>query len=193
MNASECMKKSVYILTEYYKNCTEPYFAHMAENAIWHGPAIGQYLAGLDQIREAWNREKNQLTFTLGDLKAEYIQTSTSSCEVMLTFVVTTHYPNGEDISLFQRIQLSWADTVYTDENKQRKRIPQIYMTHISNPVEQHSADFIYPLHYNEIYRKAQNPAQEPRISFQGISVRRYGSSDTGEEVYSDQKEAVSV
>lgn len=146
MNVSECLNKSVFILKEYYNNRTEPYFEHMAENAVWHGPAIGQYLVGLEQIREAWNHEENPLTFTLGDLKAEYIKTSVSSCEVMMSFVVTTHYPNGEDISLFQRIQFSWGEIIYTDEKKSWKRISKIFMTHISNPVEQHSADFIYPL-----------------------------------------------
>jgi hypothetical protein len=146
----------------------------MAEKAVWHGPAIGQYLVGLEQIREAWSREENPLTFTIGDLKAEYLQTSTKSCEVMMMFVVTTHYPNGDDISLLQRIQFSWGETDYTDENKRRKRISQIYMTHISNPVEQHSADFIYPLHYNEVYNKAEKPPQEPRISFRGENKAYY-------------------
>ncbi|MCR5121659.1 MAG: LytTR family transcriptional regulator [Ruminococcus sp.] len=146
----------------------------MAENAVWHGPAIGQYIAGLEHIREAWSKEENPLTFTLGNLKAEYLRTSPSSCEVMMMFVVTTHYPNGEDISLFQRIHFSWADTVYTDENKLRKRVPKIFMTHISNPVEQHSADFIYPLHYNEVYGKAKDAVRETRISFRGTNNAFY-------------------
>ena len=190
MNASECLSKSVFILTEYYNNRTEPYFNHMSENAVWHGPRIGQYIAGLEQIREAWDREENFLTFTLGNLKAEYLQTSPSSCEVMMMFNVTTHYPNGEDISLFQRIQLSWADIVYTDENNLRKRVSKIFMTHISNPVEQHSADFIYPLHYIELYRKAQYPVQEPRISFRGTNNAFYAvavSSIIWIETTSDQ------
>ncbi len=168
MNAKLCADKSAYIVNEYYKNNVSPYLDAMADNVIWHGPAIGQRLESLAAMREAWGNEQNALTFTLGDTEVQYIQTSPSSCEVMMMYVVTTYYPNGETLPLFQRIQFSWGDVVYTDENGRRKRIPKIFMVHISNPGEQHSDDFIYPMHFNEVYDHSAKPFQVPRISLRG-------------------------
>lgn len=169
MNVKECVEKSIYIATEYYNNHIEPYFDHMTDDVIWHGPAIGQQIVGRENMREAWRNSPNTLTFSLGDIEAQYIQTSSSSCEVMLMYVVTTHYPNGDNIPLLQRTQFSWADINITDEHKRRKRITKIFMIHISNPVEQHNADSIYPVHYNELYKQMEKQMQEPRISFRGM------------------------
>ena len=41
-------------------------------------------------------------------------------------------------------------------------------MVHISNPIEQHKDDFIYPIHYNEVYKNSNKTVQEPRISLRG-------------------------
>ena len=168
MNITECVEKSLYILDEYYDNNIEPYFEYMAENVIWHGPAIGQHIVGKANMRKAWEQSPNSLTFSLGDIEVQYIQLSPTSCEVMMMYVVTTHYPNGDNIPLFQRIQLSWADVTIVDENQHKQRVPRMLMIHISNPGEQHSADTIYPEHYNEVYKQAQKPVQEPRISLRG-------------------------
>lgn len=174
MVIKDCVEKSLYILSEYYNNRLEPYFEHLADNVIWHGPAIGQQIIGRRNMREAWDNSPNHLTFSLGNVEAQYIQLSPASCEVMMMFVVKTHYPNGDVIQLFQRIQLSWADISITDENKHKKRVPRIFMIHISNPVEQHSDDFIYPEHYNELLKQAEKPVQEPRISLRGTDNAFY-------------------
>ena len=174
MDIKECVEKSLYIVSEYYNNRLEPYFDHLADNVIWHGPAIGQHIIGRENMLKAWDNETNHLTFSLGNVEAQYIQLSPTSCEVMMMFVVTTHYPNGDMIPLFQRIQLSWGDVITIDENKHKKRVPRIFMIHISNPVEQHSDDFIYPEHYNELFRQVEKPVQEPRISLRGTDSAFY-------------------
>ena len=174
MNVKECVEKSLYILNEYYDNNIEPYFDHMANNVIWHGPAIGQCITGREKMRKAWEQSPNPLTFSLGDIEVQHAQLSPTSCEVMMMYVVTTHYPNGDNIPLFQRIQLSWADVNIVDENQHKDRVPRILMIHISNPVEQHSADTIYPEHYNEVYKQTKRPLQEPRISLRGTDSAFY-------------------
>lgn len=165
MNVKECVEKSIYIASEYYNNHIEPYFEHMADNVIWHGPAIGQQITGREKMRQAWDNSPNSLTFSLGDIEAQYVRTSPSTCEVMLMFVVTTHYPNGDDIPFFQRVQFSWADVSIADGSRTSK----IFMIHISNPIEQSSEDTIYPEHYNDTYRQMQKPVQEPRVSLRGV------------------------
>ena len=146
----------------------------MTDNVIWHGPAIGQNIKGLENMRKAWNNSPNNLEFSVGSIEAQCIQTSAYSCEVMLMFVVTTYYPNGDEIPIFQRVQFSWADVNVVDEQKRRTRIPKIFMIHISDPIEQHNDDFIYPIHYNQLYKQAAKPVQEPRLSLRGTDNAFY-------------------
>ncbi len=174
MNIQDCIKRSIYITTEYYSNNTEPYFSEMADNVVWYGPAIGQVVKEAENMREAWKNSPNSLTFSIGEVEAEAIQTSPYSCEIMLMFVVTTHYPNGDTIPLLQRVQFSWADIRNKDNRNRLNHISKIFMIHISNPVEQHKDDFIYPFHYNEVYKQADNTVQEPRISFRGTDKTFY-------------------
>ena len=62
---------------------------------MWYGIAIGQKIQGLDTIKQVWSTFSNSLSFSLGNIEAEYIQTSSKTCEVMMLYVVTVHYPNG--------------------------------------------------------------------------------------------------
>ena len=174
MDAKHCADMSVYITVEYYRNNVTPYLDAMADNVIWHGPALGQRIEGLANMRAAWGREQNALTFSLGDIEVQYIQTSPSSCEVMLMYVVTTYYPNGDAIPLFQRIQYSWGDCSVRDDEGRRKRIQKIFMVHISNPGEQHSDDFIYPTHFNEIYGGKSTMQPGPSVSLKGMNNAIY-------------------
>ncbi|MBQ9384015.1 MAG: LytTR family transcriptional regulator, partial [Ruminiclostridium sp.] len=112
--------------------------------------------------------------FTLGNIEAEYVRTSPATCEVMLMYVVTGHYPNGDVIPAFQRLQFSWGDVTYTDEDGKRKRVPKIFMVHISHPIEYHKDDYLYPDHYNELYKNAKTSVQEPRISLLGTDGAFY-------------------
>ena len=169
MNAEECVNKSINIVMEYYdKNNAKPYFEHMSENVKWYGIAIGQKIHGLDNLKAAWAEFSNAITFKLGNIEAEYVKTSNATCEVMLMYVVTGHYPNGDVIPAFQRLQFSWADVSCIDDKGNRQRQPRIFMVHISHPVEYHKDDYLYPDHYNEIYKKANALVQEPRISLLG-------------------------
>ena len=169
MDIKEIAKKSIWIAMEYYeKNHVEAFFENMSENVMWYGIAIGQKIQGLDKIKQVWSTFSNSLSFSLGNIEAEYIQTSSKTCEVMMLYVVTVHYPNGDTVPAFQRAQFSWAEVSTTDEEGNRKRIPKIFMVHISNPIEYHEDDYIYPDHYNELYIKAEPPVQAPRVSLLG-------------------------
>lgn len=170
MDTKEIAKKSVWIAMEYYeKNHVEAFFDNMSENVLWYGIAIGQKIQGLDNIKQVWSTFSNSLTFSLGNIETEYIQTSSKTCEVMMLYVVTVHYPNGDTVPAFQRAQFSWAEVNTTDEEGKRKQVPKIFMVHMSNPIEYHEDDYIYPDHYNELYIKAEPPVQAPRISLLGM------------------------
>jgi hypothetical protein len=174
LNIKECVKNSIYITSEYYKNNTVPFFSNMTDNVVWYGPAIGQNIVGLDNMVKAWESENNILKFSIGDIEAQYVQTVPSACEIMLMFNVTTFYPNGDCIPIYQRIHFSWADYSITGEDGHRKRTSKIYMIHISNPTKQHKSDFIYPVHYNEICQNQKVTVNEPRISLRGVDNAFY-------------------
>ena len=175
MNFKECVNTSIRIAVEYYENNNaEPYFEHMSENVKWYGIAIGQKIHGLDNLKKAWSEFSNAITFTLGNIEAEYVRTSPATCEVMLMYVVTGHYPNGDVIPAFQRLQFSWADVSCIDEDGKRKRVPKIFMVHISHTIEYHKDDYLYPDHYNELYKNAKTSVQEPRISLLGTAGAFY-------------------
>ncbi len=170
MNTKEIVKKSIWIAMEYYeKNHVEAFFDNMSQNVVWHGIAIGQKINGLDNIKRVWSTFSNALTFSLGNIEAEAVQTSSKTCEVMLLYVVTVHYPNGDAVPVFQRTQFSWAEVITTDEEGKKIRLPKIFMVHISNPIEYHEDDYIYPDHYNELYLKMKEPVQAPRVSLLGM------------------------
>ena len=172
MDVKECVKKTINIADEYYnKNNSEPYFENMAEDVLWYGTAIDHKIKGRDKLREIWASFPGTPTFSLGDIEAQYIQTSPMSCEVMLIYIVTVHYPNGDTVPILQRSQFSWADVNTTDEQKRRKNNSKIFMLHISNPIEYHAEDYIFPTHYNELYNsyeRAGKSMEDPRLNLRG-------------------------
>lgn len=178
MDVKECVKRTIHIAEEYYnKNNSQPYFEYLAENVMWYGTAIDHRIMGRDKLLETWASFPDSPTFSLGDIEAQWIQTSPVSCEVMLIYVVTIHYPNGDAIPILQRSQFSWADVNMTDGEKHRRRVSRIFMLNVSNPIEYHSADDIYPEHYNELYRsykQAEKPTREPRLNLRGAENEFY-------------------
>lgn len=116
MKSKDCIDLSIYIITEYYKNNLQPYFEYADEDISWHGPAYGQYLRGRNNVIAAWSKEENPLTFSMGNIEAHYTSTNSSFCEVMLMYVVTTYYPSGRAIPIFQRLHLTWCERKVTDK-----------------------------------------------------------------------------
>ncbi|MBQ6481870.1 MAG: LytTR family transcriptional regulator [Anaerolineaceae bacterium] len=178
MDIKDCVKKTIYIADEYYnKNNSQPYFDYLAENVMWYGTAIDHKIKGREKLRAVWAAFPDTPTFSLGDIEAQYIQTSPMSCEVMLIYIVTIHYPNGDTIPILQRTQFSWADVNITDDRKHRKHTSKIFMLHVSNPIEYHREDYIYPTHYNELYNSyemAGKSMEDPRLNLRGTENEFY-------------------
>lgn len=49
------LDKSIYIITEYYKNNLNPYFECLADNVLWLGPAEKQEIRGKENIINAFS------------------------------------------------------------------------------------------------------------------------------------------
>lgn len=170
MKASEITRLSVDIVRAYYQNDLRLFFAYMDEDVLWYGPAKGQFLSGRQAMLDAWNREDNPLTFSLGSVRVDCATTHPSYCEVMLSFPVTTHYPCGECISIDQIIHITWCERKIEGE-----KLPRMRIIHISDLYYNHEADNIYPIHFNLIYR-GYLPISETgkRLYFQGADHADY-------------------
>ena len=147
MNVKEMVDLTNDIVQRYYQNEIQPFLDHVDEKVLWYGPAKGQFLSGRQSILDAWAVEKHSLTFTLGNVRLEHISSHNSYCEVMMSFPVTTHYPKGDHVTMDQIIHITWCERKIEGE-----KVPRMLVVHISDLYHKHSADNIYPSHFNEIY-----------------------------------------
>lgn len=175
MNQQQIADLSAELIMKYYENDYMPFLLHMDDDALWYGPAQGQFLRGREEMIRVWNAEEHSLLFSLGNMEVIHTSAHPSFCDVMLSYPVTTHYPDREDITLYQRLLMTWCERVTEDEDGNREKEPRILLCHISNPHEKHDDDFIYPTNFHEVYHK--NKATEPhgeRIHFHGLDRSDY-------------------
>ena len=167
MNKQKILDLTSNIIQEYYRNNTQPFIEYVDEDVLWYGPATGQFLSGKQSIIDAWAKESHSLTFTLGNIRLDYISGHTSFCEIISSFPVTTHYPDGGLITMNQVIHISWCERKI--KNIKIKQ-PRMLVIHISDLYQKHKADKIYPVHFNQIY-KGFLPVSDTgeRIYFQGV------------------------
>ena len=153
MNQQVIADLSAELIIKYYQNDYMPFLEAMDDDAMWYGPADGQFLHGKKAMIAAWNAEEHDLTFSLGNIEAAHISSHPSFCDVILLFPVTTHYPNDNEITLLQRI----------------------LVCHISNLHEKHDDDVIYPNSFHEIYHRSKEGAKHGRrIHFHGLDRSDY-------------------
>lgn len=136
------------IVQRYYKNDIQPFLDHVDERVLWYGPAKEQFLSGRKAILDTWAGEKHSLTFTLGNIRLDHISSHSSYCEVMMSFPVTTHYSDGDHVTMDQIIHITWCERKI-DGNK----VPRMLVVHISDLYHKHKADTIYPIHFKEVYK----------------------------------------
>ena len=115
MNHQHIADLSAELIIKYYNNDYMPFLLAMDDDALWYGPAEGQFLQGRETMIKAWQAEAHNLRFTMGNLKVRHISAHTNFCEVMLTYTVVTHYPDGHDIAVFQRLQMTWCERSQKD------------------------------------------------------------------------------
>lgn len=175
MNQQMITDLSAELIMRYYENDYLPFLLHFDDEALWYGPAEGQFLQGREKMIEVWQREEHTLRFTMGNLKTRHITSHPSFCEVMLTYTIVTHYPDGHDLSLFQRLLLTWCERTVADENGGRHKEPRILVCHISNPHMKHDEDVIYPVRSKQFMADNKQPMlRGERIHFHGLDRSDY-------------------
>ncbi len=131
---------------------------------MWIGPAQGQFIHTKEALLTAFAAEKNILRFAVHNLSVTPVTTgSPLVCEVVMSFLVDTFWPDGGTNRVDQRICLSWVNC--TAE-------PRIILCHISNAIAYDARDHIYPLFYEVTYGSDLVLSSDPRsgrICVQGL------------------------
>ncbi len=154
MNTQMIADLSAELIIKYYDNDYMPFLSYMDDKALWYGPAQGQFIEGREAMINIWSAEEHSLRFTMGNMEVVHTSSNHSFCVVIMTYNVTTHYPDGNDITLNQRISLTWCEHIFHSESGETIKKPSILVCNISNPHEKHGDDVIYPIKFQEIYRK---------------------------------------
>ncbi len=178
MNTQKMIGLTNDIVQAYYQNDLQPFFDYVDEDVLWYGPAKGQFLSGRQAVLDAWGREKNPLTFSVGNVRLDCAASHPSYCEILMSFPVTTHYSDGESIRMDQIIHITWCERRLGDK---KLRQPRMLVIHISDLYQKHEEDTIYPIHFNQTY-KGYMPIAESgrRVHFRGTDrADHYLLSDT--------------
>ena len=175
MNQQNIADLSAELIIKYYDNDYMPFLLSMDDSALWYGPAQGQFICGREAMIKAWQAEEHTLRFTMGNMKVVHITSGPTFCNVMLTYSVVTHYPDGHDVSVYQRNLLCWGERKEKDKNGVIKKVPKILVCHISNPHGKHEDDVIYPSNSSRSYLINSNMQQRgERIHFHGTDRSDY-------------------
>ncbi|MBQ3867984.1 MAG: LytTR family transcriptional regulator [Clostridia bacterium] len=174
MKQHEIAERSAELIIRYHENEYLPFLNAMDDDALWYGPAEGQFMRGRETMLSVWQAEDHPLRFTIGNLRVEHISAHPSFCNVMLTYSVVTHYPDGHDLSVYQRTLLCWCERREKDGNGVIQKIPRILVCHISNPHGKHEDDVIYLTNYNRVYAGNRALLRGERIHFHGLDRSDY-------------------
>lgn len=175
MNNAKIAALSRELLMRYYDNDISCFLDNLDENALWYGPAAGQFLQGRQAMISAWAEEDNPLTFTMGNIRMDTISSGPSMCVVASHFSVITHYPSGNDLALEQRVVLTWCERSHTDAEGKRRRVPRILVCDITNPHPKSADDTIYPVHFEQVFGGfTQTPIPSERMHFKGTGSTEY-------------------
>ncbi|MFR8015840.1 MAG: LytTR family DNA-binding domain-containing protein [Clostridiaceae bacterium] len=171
MNISARIQQSVHIITEYYENRLQPFFDAIDDDLLWIGPAERQWMQGKENILNAFTQEegRHHLTFRMSNISATPISCGTHACEIILTYLVYTYYPNGAMTVHDQRLHFTWRDKKVTGPDGKKHLVPKAAVIHISNAFPYDDRDKIYPVHYDEMKVRRHSRLQlAPRITISG-------------------------
>ena len=175
VNHQQIADLSAELIIRYYENDYLPFLQNMDDDALWYGPAEGQFLCGRERMLAVWQAEEHPLRFTMGNLTVAHAATHSSFCNVMLSYSVVTHYPDGHDVSVYQRTLLCWGDRKSTEEDGNILHTPRILVCHIANLHAKHEDDVVYPKSSSRGYAlSAAMPQRGERIHFHGADRSDY-------------------
>ena len=170
MDARDLVNLTSEITLKMFGNDPMPFLEHVDEHVLWYGPSKGQFISGRQAVIDSWASEENPLEFTLGNIQMNYASTHKSYCEVIETFPVTVHYPSGENISLRERVHITWCE-----RGVDGQKVPRMLVVQVSNLHQWNETDNIYPVRFNETFKDEKVDIDaELRIHFRAPNSTDY-------------------
>ncbi len=158
-------ERSANILIEYYNNNLEPYFEAMDKDFLWLGPSRGQWVYGKDNLKEMYDNETHDLSFEIGEMTTSMRMMGSSVCEVIVSFDLTTHYPDNEIVYVRERVQFTWEKKKISEKKGDNTKEWKWMTCHISDEHLQDPRDSIYPVHLSDYLLDSDaRSARERRI-----------------------------
>ncbi len=170
MDTDDMIRRSIFIITEYYKNNLEPFFESISDDVLWIGPAQRQQIQGRKTLIQTFAKEEHALTFTMGNIMALCVSPHTHVKEVLLHYDVYTHYPSGNTLLHDQRLHYTWREKRVKTASGWEYR-PEIVMLQINNLFKYDNRDTIYPVHYESLYDA--EPERSVTVKASDLSVHR--------------------
>lgn len=141
------MNLSIDIINTYCQKDLSLVTAHLDEKTFFIGPREGQLLRSGADLRNAWISDLPMADFTVSDIEASSLVTSSTTCEVILHYFVVWHKPDGTTLEHPQVLQISWFVRWAVDgktEDSEDHDHYKIAVMHISNPEELDERDLVY-------------------------------------------------
>lgn len=138
---------SVSIINAYCRKDLSWIPEYIDDRTIFIGPRAGQFLSGKTDLINAWLPDHPLADFSIRDLSASSVLTSSTSCEVILHYTVAWHKADGTVLTHPQVLQISWfllTHHVSSGTRSKQKVSYKIAVMHISNPMELDERDLVY-------------------------------------------------
>lgn len=136
--------RSADILTKYYNNEIDSFLNACHEDILWIGPAEKHVIRTRKALVDAF-RKKNTSLICAQRPKGVFHRSYGMFLRGHNVFILDTIWPDSSVGRADQRMQFTWVS-----ENGEEK----IKLCHISNAIKYDERDRIYPVHYEEIYKK---------------------------------------
>lgn len=170
MKTDDLIHRSIFIITEYYKNNLTPFFESISDDILWLGPAERQQIQGRENLIRTWAAEEHALTFTMGSITALCVSPHAHVKEILLHYNIYTHYPDSSTDLHDQRLHYTWREKRTKTAAGWEAR-SEIVMLHISNLWKYDSRDIIYPVHRGVM--AAAEPERFVTVKASDLSVHR--------------------
>ena len=164
-------------IIDFYNDSMENIFEYIDDDVIVIGPYEGMFVRGKKKLIEGYNKMQGKPKFELSNMSSNIIELDRHNCEIFYMFMVYTHYPDGDVLQHSQRIQFTWNEKNYTNENNVKVKEARIKAFHMSNSLKMGSVDLARGSQFESplpIEVKMSTLEQGRRIEVTGLNRTTY-------------------
>lgn len=148
MDAKQLLQTSMEIMMHYYDNDIKMALEHFHTDILWVGPMQGQMIHSKEQLVDTFLKDNNTMTFNLFNMHGQIVHSTTEQCDILLSYVVDSFYPDRSVLRVHQFIFFSWVPEKIKLPDETTITEPRIRTCLISNSMPNDERDSIYPNHF---------------------------------------------